>query len=53
MSCFQWQSDRIMVDAADCRLVAGVAEWIIGGELLDVTFKPADQRSSSTPISDI
>ena len=35
------------MDAADCRLVAGVAEWLYGVVLLDVRFKPADQRSSS------
>ena len=35
------------MDAADCRLVAGVAELIFGEVLLDVRFKPADQRSSS------
>ena len=35
------------MDAADCRLVAGVAEWLFGEVLLDVRFKPADQRSSS------
>ena len=33
------------MDAADCRLVAGVAEWPFGVVLLDVMFKPADQRS--------
>ena len=35
------------MDAADCRLVAGVAEWLFGEVLLDVGFKPADQRSLS------
>ena len=35
------------MDAADCRLVAGVAEWLFGEKLMDVRFKPADQRSSS------
>ena len=35
------------MDAADCRLVAGVAELFIGEALLDVRNKPADQRSSS------
>ena len=35
------------MDAADCRLVAGVAEWLFGEALLDVRFKSADQRSSS------
>ena len=35
------------MDAADCRLVAGVAEWFIGEVLLDVRSKPVDQRSSS------
>ena len=34
------------MDAADCRLVAGVAEWLFGEALLDVGFKPVDQRSS-------
>ena len=33
--------------AADCQLVAGVAEWLFDEVLLDVRFKPADQRSSS------
>ena len=41
-------SDRILVDAADCRLVAGVVEWLFGEVLLDVRSKPADQRSSSS-----
>ena len=27
------------MDAADCRLVAGVAEWLFGEILLDVRFK--------------
>ena len=35
------------MDAADCRLVAGVAEWLFGEVLLDVGLKPADQRSLS------
>ena len=35
------------MDVADCRLVAGVAEWLYGEVLLDVMFKPADQRSFS------
>ena len=35
------------MDAADCRLVAGVAEWLFGEILLDVRFKPADQILSS------
>ena len=35
------------MDAADCRLVVGVAEWFFGKVLMDVRFKPADQRSSS------
>ena len=35
------------MDAADCRLVAGVAEWLFGKVLLDVRSKPTDQRSSS------
>ena len=35
------------MDAADCRLAAGVAEWLFGEVLLDVRFKPADQKSSS------
>ena len=34
------------MDAADFRLVAGVAEWLFGEVLLDVWFNPADQRSS-------
>ena len=33
------------MDAADCRLVAGV-EWLFGEVLLDVRFNPADHRSS-------
>ena len=40
-------SDRILVDAADGRLVAGIVEWLFGEVLLDVTLIPADQRSSS------
>ena len=47
MSWFHWLFDRILVDAADGRLVASVAEWLFGEALLDVRFKPADQRSSS------
>ena len=35
-----------MVDAADGRLVAGVAEWLFGEVLLDVRLESADQRSS-------
>ena len=35
------------MDAADCRLVAVVAEWLFGEVLLDVRPKPANQRSSS------
>ena len=35
------------MDAADCRLVAGVAEWLFGEVLLDDRLKPADQRLSS------
>ena len=35
------------MDAADCRLVTGVAEWLFGEILLDVRSKPADQRSLS------
>ena len=35
------------MDAADGRLVAGVAEWLFGEVLQDVGFKPADQRSTS------
>ena len=34
------------MDAADCRLVAGVAEWLFGEALLDARPKPADRRSS-------
>ena len=34
------------MDATDCRLVAGVVEWLFGEVLLDVRFKPADQISS-------
>ena len=33
--------------AADCRLVAGVAEWLFDEVLLDGRPKPANQRSSS------
>ena len=35
------------MDAADCRLVASVAEWIIGEAWLDARPKPVDRRSSS------
>ena len=35
------------MDAADGRLVAGVVEWLFSEVLLDVRFKPADQKSSS------
>ena len=35
------------MDAADCRLVAGVAEWLFGEVLLDVRPILADQRESS------
>ena len=35
------------MDAADCQLVAGAAEWLLGEVLLDFRSKPADQRSSS------
>ena len=35
------------MDAADCRLVASVAEWLFGEVLLDVSPKPADQRPLS------
>ena len=35
------------MDAADCRLVAVVAEWIFGEVLLDVRLQPADQISLS------
>ena len=35
------------MNAADCRLVAGVAERLFGEVLLDVRFRPADHRSSS------
>ena len=31
------------MDAADGRIVAGVAEWLFGEALLDVRFKPVDQ----------
>ena len=46
-TAFNGSSDRILVDAADCRLVAGVAEWLFGMVLLDARLKPADQISSS------
>ena len=29
------------MDAADCRPVAGVVEWLFGEVLLDVRFKPS------------
>ena len=35
------------MDAADCRLVTGVASWLFDEILLDVSLEPADQRSSS------
>ena len=35
------------MDAADCRLLAGVAERLFGEQLLDVRHRPADHRSSS------
>ena len=35
------------MDAADCRLVTGVAEYLFGEVLLFVRFMPADQRSAS------
>ena len=38
------------MDAADRRLVAGVAELIFGEVFLDVRFKPADKRSSFRPV---
>ena len=34
------------MDAVDCRIVAGVAEWLFGKVLLDVRLKPANQKSS-------
>ena len=40
-------ADRILVDAADGRLVAVVVEWLFDEVLLDVGFNPADHRSSS------
>ena len=33
------------MDAADCRLVAGVAEWFFGEVLHDVRLRPAGLRS--------
>ena len=45
-AAFNGSSDRILVDAADHRLVGGAAEWLFGEVLLDVGPKPADQRSS-------
>ena len=48
MSSFNGCPDHILVDAANGRLVAGVVvEWLFGDVLLDVMFKPADQRSST------
>ena len=35
------------MDAADCRIVADVAEWLFGEVLLNARFSSADQRSSS------
>ena len=35
------------MDAADCRLVAGVAEWLIGEVVLDARFMLDDHESSS------
>ena len=35
------------MDATDCRLVAGIAEWLFGEVLLDAKFKQADQTSLS------
>ena len=35
------------MNAAYCRVVAGVAEWLFGEVLLDVRLIPADQISSS------
>ena len=35
------------MDATDCRLVAGISEWLFDEALLDARLKPADQRSSS------
>ena len=35
------------MDAADGRLVAGVAEWLFGEVLQDVEFRPANHGSSS------
>ena len=35
------------MNAADCRLAAGDPELSFGKVLLDIRFKPADQRSSS------
>ena len=37
------------MDATDCRLVAGVSEWLFGEVLLVDSLRPADQRSSSFP----
>ena len=35
------------MDAVDCRLVSGVAEWFFDEVLLGVRLKPAEQISSS------
>ena len=35
------------MDAADCRLVVGVAKCLFGEVLLDVRSNPADQRPST------
>ena len=39
-------SDRILVDAADGRLVAGVVQRLFGEVLLNVRPKPVDQIST-------
>ena len=44
---FNCSSERILEDAVDCRLVAVVAEWLLGKVLLDVCLGPADLSSSS------
>ena len=41
-AAYNGSSGRILVDAADCRLVAGVAEWLLVEVLLDVRPKSAD-----------
>ena len=46
-AAFNGSSDRILVDAAEVRLVVGVAEWLFDEVLLDVRLKLADLRSSS------